>query len=121
MKQDLEIVLIEDNEEDAERMIKFLKANFTNAIRHIQDGAEAAEFLLFAQNSAPKLILLDMVLPSVDGLELFKIIKAEPKERNLSVLVLISSVKSKAYLESLDVNPDGFLVKPTAEKMPYLL
>jgi CheY-like chemotaxis protein len=114
----MEIILIEDNEEDAERMLKFLKANFTNNIRHFQDGAEAVKFLLFDHTDIPKLILLDLVLPSVDGLEIFHIIRSEPVERKLSVIFLISSIESKNYIESLGIHPDGFLKKATREKMP---
>lgn len=118
MKEEMEIVLIEDNEDDARRMLSFLRQNFTNRIRHIQDGADAVRFLLFECDSVPKLILLDLVLPSVDGTELFRIIKAEPRERNLTVIALLSSADSKDYLNSLDIYPDGYLKKPTRANMP---
>lgn len=118
MKEEMEIVLIEDNEEDAALLLKFLKANLTNSIRVFRDGADAAEFLLFECDSVPRLILLDLVLPSVDGIELFDMIRAEPKSRNLSVIFLISSLKSKEYLESIGLHPDGFLKKPTRELPP---
>jgi CheY-like chemotaxis protein len=73
---------------------------------------------LFSQGSAPKLILLDLVLPVIDGIELYHIIKAEPKERNLTVVALITSINTKNYLESINVHPDGYLKKPTQEELP---
>ncbi|MBT1702249.1 response regulator [Chryseosolibacter indicus] len=122
MKEDLEIVLIEDNEDDAERLIKFLRSHVNNKIRYIQDGAEAVKFLLFESDGAPKLILLDLVLPSVDGFEVFDIIRSEPKERELSVIFLVSSLRSKEYVESLGVKPDGYLIKPKLEEgLPFRL
>jgi DNA-binding response OmpR family regulator len=77
----MEIVVIEDNDEDANNLMHFIKSNFSNRVRLFQDGAEAAEYLLFNADSIPRLILLDVVLPTVDGLELFQIIRAEPDSR----------------------------------------
>lgn len=118
MTDDMEIVLIEDNEDDAERLLKFLRGQFKNPIRHIHDGAEAVEFLMFTSDKCPKLILLDLVLPSVDGIELFNIIRSEPEERHLQVIFLVSSEKSKQYLESLGMHPDGFIKKPRGNELP---
>jgi len=116
--EEMEIVLIEDNDDDAQRILKFLKLNFTNPVRLIQDGAQAAEFLLFNTDSNPKLILLDLILPSVDGLELYQMIRSEPSERKLYVILLISSPKTKEYLESIGVQPDGYLKKTKDEVAP---
>jgi CheY-like chemotaxis protein len=121
MKEGMEIVLIEDNDEDAARLLKFLRTNVTNSVRLIQDGAAAAEFLLFETDSIPKLILLDLVLPSVDGIELFNMIRLEPKERKLFVIFLVSSFKTKDYLDSIGLHPDGYLKKPTDEVIPVRL
>jgi CheY-like chemotaxis protein len=121
MKEGMEIVVIEDNEEDATRIIKFLKANVTNSVRLIHDGAEAAEFLLFETDSIPKLILLDLMLPYVDGFELYRMIKSEPKTRKLSVIFLISSAKTKDYIESIGIHPDGYLLKSGNELCPMSL
>lgn len=118
VKDDMEIILIEDDEDDAERMLKFLRSNFSNRIRHIQDGAAAAEFLLFETDSVPKLILLDLVLPYLDGIEIYNMIRLEPKRRNLSVMMLIHSQENKNYLESIGVHADGYLTKPTRNKQP---
>jgi DNA-binding response OmpR family regulator len=117
MRDEMEIVLIEDNEDDAERMVKFLTSQFKNPIRVIRDGAEAVEFLMFETDSRPKLILLDLVLPSVDGIEIFRIIRSEPERRKLSVIFLISSLNTKTYIESLGIHPDGYLKKPTTSDL----
>lgn len=118
MKKALEFVLIEDDEEDAQRMLKFLRANFENSIRYISDGEEAVRFLLFPTDNVPKVFLLDVMLPNVDGMELFQMIRLEPRERNLSVIFLVSSLESKEYLESKGIHPDGFLIKPRKNGIP---
>jgi len=118
MKAEMEIVIIEDNDEDAISLLKFLKANVTNSIRLIQDGAHAAEFLLSEADSVPKLILLDLILPSVDGLELYRLIRSQPEKRKLFVVFLVSSSQAKDYIESIGLCPDGYLKKPTNEKIP---
>lgn len=118
MKKALEFVLVEDDEEDAQRMLKFLRANFENSIRYISDGEEAVRFLLFPTDNVPKVFLLDVMLPNVDGVELFQMIRLEPRERNLSVIFLVSSRESKEYLESKGIHPDGFLIKPRKDGIP---
>ena len=120
-EEEMEIVLIEDNDEDAARMLKFLRSNLKNSVRLIQDGGTAAEFLLFETDSIPKLILLDLVLPSVDGIELYQMIRAEPSQRHLSVIFLVSSPQSKEYLESLGLQPDGYIRKPHDGQPPLRL
>jgi CheY-like chemotaxis protein len=109
---EMEIVLVEDNDEDATNLMHFLKENISNHVRLFNDGAEAAEYLLLNADSIPRLILLDVVLPTIDGPELFQIIRAEPDTRNLTVMFLVSSIRSKEYIESLGLHPDGFLKKP---------
>jgi CheY-like chemotaxis protein len=121
MTDDMEIVLIEDNEDDAEKLLRFLRKNFVNPIRHINDGADAVQFLLLEGRSTKKLILLDLVLPSVDGMEIYNMIKAEPAERGLQVVLLVSSHKSKDYLVSQGVKPDGFMMKPKGDELPMTL
>jgi DNA-binding response OmpR family regulator len=115
---EMEIVVIEDNDEDANNLMHFIRSNFLNRVRLFQDGAEAAEYLLFNVDSVPKLILLDAVLPSIDGLELFQIIRSEPHVKNLTVMFLVSSLRSKEYIESLGLHPDGFLKKPRGVMPP---
>ena len=117
----MEIVLIEDDEDAAVPMLKFLRANFVNPIRYIQDGGRAAEFLLLECDKGPKLILLDTVLPHIDGVELFRMIRLEPACRNLSVLFLVNDESAKQYLEGLGLRPDGYLKKPTGSTLPVYI
>jgi DNA-binding response OmpR family regulator len=107
----MEIVLIEDDEDAAVSMLKFLKANFTNDIRYIQDGQRAAEYLLFNYDNTPKLILLDIVLPYLSGTELFEMIRLEPKSKRLFVLFLVNDESAVQYIEGLGLKPDGYLKK----------
>jgi CheY-like chemotaxis protein len=57
---------------------------------------------------------VDLVLPNLDGIELFRMIRLEPKKRNLSVVFLINAIEDKQWIESLGLQPDGFLKKSTA-------
>jgi len=107
----LEIVVIEDNDDDAKQLMHFFQKHFDNNIRLIQDGAEAVEFILLDNDNAPKLILLDLTLPTVDGIELFRIIRSEPPEKNISIILLVASSTSKDYIESIGLHPDGYLKK----------
>jgi CheY-like chemotaxis protein len=121
MVDEMEIVLVEDDDEAAIIMLKFLRATFSNTVLHIRDGAEAVNFLLFPCNSIPKLFLVDIVLPQVDGIELYQMIRLEPQKRNLSVVLLVNSVEEKEKLQSLGVCPDGFMRKPNAGRIPARL
>lgn len=118
MKEQMEIVVIEDNEEDAARILKFLHTHFSNDVIYISDGAEAVSFLMFRSDSKPKLILLDVILPSVDGIELFHIIRAEPRSREIYVVFLINSLQTKEYIESRGITPNGYLLKPKNHSLP---
>lgn len=119
--KEMEIVLIEDNDEDARALINFLHDHICNTIRLIQDGGQAAQYILLEPSEIPRLILLDVVLPTVDGIDLFRLIKSEPAGKNLSVIFLVSSKETKSYLESLGLHPDGFLKKPRRGSLPVRL
>lgn len=116
--EQMEIILVEDDEEAAVSMLRFLKANVNNPIRYIQDGERALEFLLFDLDTNPKLILLDIVLPHVDGIEVYKMIKLEPKNRKIFVFFLVNDESERAMLEQQGIFPDGFLKKAKGNKMP---
>jgi CheY-like chemotaxis protein len=118
IEEGMEIIVIEDNEDDAARLVKFLRSHFDNKVIVITDGADAVNFLLFNADTTPKLVLLDLVLPSVDGIEIFNIIRSEPESRSISVVFMISSVRAKEYIESLGLHPDGYWRKATCESDP---
>ena len=114
------VLIVEDNATDAELTMRELKKhNLANNLVWVKDGAEALDFL-FARgryadrsiNSKPKIILLDLRLPKVDGLELLAKIKADPRTREIPVVVLTSSKEDKDIKESYKLGANSFIVKP---------
>jgi two-component system response regulator len=116
----VEILLIEDNPEDlalAQRALR--KANVTNRIQIARDGAEALEFI-FCEGAhtarriedTPRVILLDLKLPKVDGLEVLKRIKGDPRTRTIPVVVLTSSKEQNDVVESYHLGVNSYIVKP---------
>lgn len=116
----LEILLVEDNVNDAELAIRALrKNNIANNIIHLKDGASALDFLFGKGEyegrniqSKPKIILLDLKMPKVNGLEVLEKIKANELTRRIPVVVLTSSKEhpdvEKAYL----LGANSYIVKP---------
>ena len=116
----IEILFIEDNHHEAELTIRSLKKhNLANTLKHIDDGAEALDFI-FSQgihsgreNSPyPKLIILDLKLPKVDGLEILRQLKADERTRLIPVVVLTSSQEEKDVIESYKLGVNSYIVKP---------
>src|SRR5207244_347065 len=114
MDTDIEILLVEDNMNDAELAIRTLrKKNIANHIIHLKDGAEALDFLFGKgeyegrnTNNKPKVILLDLKMPKVSGIEVLEKIKSNELTKKIPVVMLTSSKEhpdvEKAYL--LDAN-----------------
>jgi CheY-like chemotaxis protein len=120
MNIEVEILLIEDNPNDAELAMRALKINkLANNVIRVCDGEEALDFI-FARGqyktrerlNIPKLILLDLKLPKVDGLELLKIIKADQVTKLIPVVVLTSSKEEKDMIESYRLGVNSYIVKP---------
>ena len=117
---EVEILLIEDNPEEAELTIRSLrKQNLANRLLHIDDGAEALDFIFskgkYADNKTPlhpKLILLDLKLPRVDGLEILRHIKADEQTKLIPVVVLTSSKEESDIIESYRLGVNSYIVKP---------
>ena len=116
----VEILLIEDNPQDLELTQRALrKSNLTNCIHIARDGAEALEFL-FCEGAyaarkfenGPKVILLDLKLPKVDGLEVLKRIKSDLRTRSIPVVVLTSSKEQNDVVESYQLGVNSYIVKP---------
>jgi len=116
----VEILLVEDNPEDLELAQRALrKANLANRIQVARDGVEALEFI-FCEGShsarkiedTPKLVLLDLKLPKVDGLEVLKRIKSDPRTHTIPVVVLTSSKEQKDVVESYRLGVNSYIVKP---------
>jgi CheY-like chemotaxis protein len=115
-----DIVLVEDNLDDAELAIRALKKNrIVNSLIHLKDGEEAINFIfcrgIYEKRNfkdIPKVILLDIKMPKVDGLEVLKIIKADISTRIIPVVLLTSSKEEKDILESYQLGANSYIVKP---------
>jgi CheY-like chemotaxis protein len=116
----VEILLVEDSPEDLELALRALrKANLTNHIEVCRDGAEALDFI-FGEGAhagrrladGPKVILLDLKLPKVDGLEVLKRIKTDPRTRMIPVVVLTSSKEQSDVVRSYELGVNSYIVKP---------
>jgi CheY-like chemotaxis protein len=120
MTGEVEILLVEDNTSDVELALHALKKNnLANKIKVVRDGAEALDFVFctgaFADRSIehpPKLILLDLKLPKVDGLEVLEQIKKDPRTRTIPVVVLTSSREDRDIVESYQFGVNSYIVKP---------
>ena len=116
----VEILLVEDNPQDLELALRALrKANLTNRIHVARDGAEALEFIFCEGAHAarkiedpPKVILLDLKLPKVDGLEVLQRIKSDPRTQHIPVVVLTSSKEQSDVVESYRLGVNSYIVKP---------
>lgn len=109
----VEILLIDDDPDDAELTIHTLKKNnIANHLLHIDDGEKALEFLYSDENPTPRIILLDLRMPKIDGIHILRKLKSDPERRNIPVVVLISSREGKNYVESHQLKADAYIVKP---------
>jgi len=117
---DVEILLVEDNLQDAELTLRALsKNNLANSVLHVKDGAEALEFLFAAGayssrrvENTPRVVLLDLKLPKVDGLEVLQKIKSDERTRMVPVVVLTSSKQDRDMVESYKLGVNSYIVKP---------
>ena len=116
----VEILLVEDSAEDVELTLRALrKANLTNQITVARDGAEALEFIFCEgahagrkMEDAPKVILLDLKLPKVDGMEVLQKVKSDPRSRHIPVVVLTSSREQSNLARSYQLGVNSYIVKP---------
>jgi len=114
----LSILLIEDNEAHAELVKRSFEDNaVANKIRHLKDGEEAYKFLfenqeIYEEGNMPNLILLDLRLPKIDGMEILKKIKTEEKLKNIPVVILTSSHAEKDLIAAYSNYANSYLVKP---------
>jgi two-component system response regulator len=117
---EVEILLVEDNPEDAEITIRALKkVNLANRLVHVEDGQEALDFLFseggFTSRSSghqPRLILLDIKMPKVDGIEVLRRIKEDAATKIIPVVIMTSSAEEKDILESYNLGVNSYVVKP---------
>ncbi len=116
----VEILLVEDNPHDVELTLRALKKhNLANNVLVAKDGADALDFVFatgaYADRSvekSPKLILLDLKLPKVDGLEVLRKIKSDERTKTIPVVVLTSSSEERDIVESYKLGVNSYMVKP---------
>lgn len=116
----VEILLIEDNPDDVELTLHaFKQFKISNRVHVLRDGAEALDFLFgrgaHAQRDAadwPKVILLDLKLPRVDGLEVLRRIREDPRTRPIPVVILTSSREERDIVEGYRLGVNSFIQKP---------
>ena len=118
--QEAEILIVEDNLDDAELTIRALKkSHLANHVTHLVDGAEALDFLfgtgVYANRdilNVPKVILLDLKMPKVNGLEVLTRIRAEPHTKMIPVVILTSSAEDPDVKKSYELGANSYIVKP---------
>ena len=120
ISQVVEILLVEDNATDAELAMRTLKKNnLANNLVWVKDGAEALDFL-FARGeyagrsdcAPPRLVLLDLRLPKVDGMEVLRVIKDDARTQAIPVVVLTSSQEDRDVAESYKLGVNSYISKP---------
>lgn len=117
---EIEILLVEDNINDAELTIRAMKKNnLANKIIHLKDGAEALDYLFCTGdysgryiNNKPKVILLDLKMPKVNGIEVLKAVKSDERTKTIPVVVLTSSVEDPDVKICYDLGVNSYIVKP---------
>ena len=116
----VEILLVEDNANDAELTIRTLrKHNLGNHLIHVKDGAEALDFI-FARNGyaerrvedTPKVIMLDLKMPKVDGLEVLRQVKQDQRTQSIPIVVMTSSKEEQDIVTSYKLGVNSYVVKP---------
>ena len=120
MGQSAEILLVEDNPNDVTLTLHAFKtANLANSIHVARDGVEALDFLFGPESSAdqqvprrPRVVLLDLKLPKIDGHEVLKRIKGDPRTCGIPVVVLTSSSEERDVMRTYDVGANSYIVKP---------
>jgi CheY-like chemotaxis protein len=118
--ESVEILIVEDSETDLELTLRALRQkNFANRIEIARDGAEALDFIrgtgAFAGrnvNVQPRVVLLDLKLPKVDGIDVLRALKSDPLTKSIPVVVLTSSAEERDRVESYNLGANSYIVKP---------
>jgi two-component system, response regulator len=113
MDESVEILLAEDNAQDAEMTLRALRrGNVANPVHWVKDGAEALEFLFSRRDRPPRLVLLDIKMPKVDGIEVLRRLKADAATRTIPVVVMTSSNEERDIVETYRLGVNSYIVKP---------
>ncbi len=117
---EIDILLVEDNPADVELTLHALRqSRLANPIHVVRDGEEALEYLFAGvadgdplPQHPPKLVLLDLKLPKIDGMEVLRAIKGDPRTKVIPVVVLTTSREEKDVLESYNLGVNSYIQKP---------
>lgn len=110
----MKILLVEDNPNDVELTLRaFAKSRISNQVEVARDGVEALEYLFEGDKAAEiAVVLLDLKLPRLDGLEVLRRLKADPRTHDVPVVVLTSSSEESDLVESYGLGANSYIVKP---------
>lgn len=113
MKDKMHILLVEDDQVDAmtvQRALREIKV--TNPLPHVGNGEEAVAYLRNPQNVKPGIILLDLNMPRMNGIEFLRVVKRDPELRRIPVVVLTTSKEEQDRVNSFDLGVAGYMLKP---------
>ncbi len=117
--EQVKILLVEDSPLDAELTIRALKdGKLANTVEWVKDGQQALDYLFQEGSYAgrtgnmPQLVLLDLKMPRVSGIEVLRAVKADPRTRKIPVVVMTSSQEERDIAESYDLGVNSYVVKP---------
>lgn len=117
--EQVKILLVEDSALDAELTIRALEdGKLANAVDWVKDGQQALDYLFREgtytgrENNLPQLVLLDLKMPRVSGIDVLKIVKADPRTRTIPVVVMTSSQEDKDVLATYELGVNSYVVKP---------
>jgi two-component system response regulator len=115
----VEVLLVEDSDDDAEMTIHSLRLHrLGNRVVRLRDGQEALDYFFVdggpetTRNQMPKLILLDIKMPKVDGLEVLRELRANPETSSLPIVLLTSSAEERDLHTAYELNANSYIVKP---------
>ncbi len=117
-QNDVEIVVVEDDPNDAELIMRVLKKhNLANKVVHVEDGAQAIDLLIgkngkAKQGELPRVVLLDLKLPKMNGIEVLRKLKSNESTKNIPVVILTSSKEDKDMVDAYALGVNSYVTKP---------
>jgi two-component system response regulator len=107
------VLLVEDNPDDLElARLAFARGHIASSVDVARDGAEALEYLFASGTEPPQVVLLDIKLPLVDGIDVLRRVKADPRTRHIPVVMLTSSAQDRDLHACYELGANSYIVKP---------